>query len=169
MRVHDYEVCASTASTDLTPYDSQYEGYMGNYGNTLNRWYRRPRLSCGRASGPSRHCADRLRAVCERPPRAADDWSVAWAGCGCERCSVLGAFLGARSRRVLEWPLAKEGRRHVHTRIDSAELPVRHQSRRQGRPYTLVLTKTQELFTREQTVRRQAAADLAWLMSLRNG
>ncbi|WP_406172306.1 2OG-Fe(II) oxygenase [Streptomyces sp. NBC_00996] len=113
--------------------------------------------------------ADRLRAVCERPSRAADDWSVAWDGCGCELCGVLGAFLGSRSRRVLEWPLAKEGRRHVHTRIDSAELPVRHQTRRQGRPYTLVLTKTQELFTRERTVRSQATADLAWLMSLRNG
>lgn len=56
----------------------------------------------------------------------------------------------------------------MHTRIDSAKLPVSHRTRRQGRPYTLVLTKTQELFTREQTVRRQAA-DLAWLMSLRNG
>ncbi|MFF3328949.1 hypothetical protein ACFYWX_05215 [Streptomyces sp. NPDC002888] len=115
----------------------------------------------------ARDCADRLRAVAERPPRVADDWSVAWDACGCELCGVLGAFLGSRSRRVLEWPLAKEGRRHVHTRIDSAELPVRHQTRRQGRPYTLVLTKTQELFTREQAVRSQAAADLAWLMSLR--
>ncbi|MFR0358386.1 hypothetical protein [Streptomyces sediminimaris] len=117
--------------------------------------------------GIARDCAYRLREVCERPSRAADDWSVAWDACGCELCGVLGAFLGSRSRRVLEWPLAKEGRRHVHTRIDSAELPVRHQTRRQGRPYTLVLTKTQELFTREQAVRSQAAADLAWLMSLR--
>ncbi|WP_308295831.1 2OG-Fe(II) oxygenase [Streptomyces sp. ISL-96] len=117
----------------------------------------------------ARDCADRLRTVCEGPPRATDDWSVAWAGCGCGLCDVLGEFLGSRSRKVLEWPLAKEGRRHVHSRIDSAELPVRHQTRRQGRPYTLVLTKTQELFTREQTVRRQAAADLAWLRSLRNG
>ncbi|MFI7498954.1 hypothetical protein ACIBVL_10610 [Streptomyces sp. NPDC049687] len=41
LRVQDYEVCASTASADLTPYDSQYEGYRGNYGNTLDRWYRR--------------------------------------------------------------------------------------------------------------------------------
>ncbi|MEV6955204.1 hypothetical protein [Streptomyces sp. NPDC051183] len=114
-------------------------------------------------------CADRLRVVCERAPRAADDWSVVWTGCGCELCGALGAFLGSRSRRVLEWPLAKEGRRHVHSRIDSAELPVLHQTRRQGRPYTLVLTKTEELFTRERTVRRQAAADLAWLMRPRNG
>ncbi|WP_308369188.1 MULTISPECIES: 2OG-Fe(II) oxygenase [unclassified Streptomyces] len=117
----------------------------------------------------ARDCADRLRVVCERAPRAADDWSVAWTGCGCELCGALGAFLGSRSRRVLEWPLAKEGRRHVHTGIDSAELPVFHQTRRQGRPYTLVLTKTEDLFTRERTVRRQAAADLAWLMPPRNG
>ncbi|MFD0329113.1 hypothetical protein ACFQZC_15305 [Streptacidiphilus monticola] len=37
----DSEVCASTASRDLTPYESEFEGYMGNYGNTLDRWYRR--------------------------------------------------------------------------------------------------------------------------------
>ncbi|HTT52013.1 MAG TPA: 2OG-Fe(II) oxygenase [Streptosporangiaceae bacterium] len=35
------EVCASTPTGDLTPYESQYEGYMGNWGNTLDRWYRR--------------------------------------------------------------------------------------------------------------------------------
>ncbi|MFD0502183.1 2OG-Fe(II) oxygenase [Streptomyces chiangmaiensis] len=41
LSVHDYEACVSTPSSDLTPYESQYEGYMGNYGNTLDRWYRR--------------------------------------------------------------------------------------------------------------------------------
>jgi hypothetical protein len=35
------EVCASTPSVDLRPYSSEYEGYMGNYGNTMDRWYRR--------------------------------------------------------------------------------------------------------------------------------
>src|SRR6266702_4633946 len=35
------QVCASTPSADLKPYDSQYTGYMGNYGNTMDRWYRR--------------------------------------------------------------------------------------------------------------------------------
>ena len=35
------EVCASTATGDLEPYSSQYEGYMGNWGNTLDRWYHR--------------------------------------------------------------------------------------------------------------------------------
>ena len=39
--VPDSEVCATTPSADLAPYQSEYEGYMGNYGNTLDRWYRR--------------------------------------------------------------------------------------------------------------------------------
>ncbi|MGE5131445.1 MAG: 2OG-Fe(II) oxygenase [Gemmatimonadota bacterium] len=35
------QVCASTPSADLKPCDSEYTGYMGNYGNTMDRWYRR--------------------------------------------------------------------------------------------------------------------------------
>ena len=35
------EVCASTPTGDLEPYSSEYEGYMGNWGNTLDRWYHR--------------------------------------------------------------------------------------------------------------------------------
>jgi hypothetical protein len=51
----------------------------------------------------------------------------------------------------------------VHSRIDGAELPVTHVTRRQGRPYTLVLTKTDELFTGDLQRRSSAAADLDWL------
>ena len=39
--VPEEQVCASTPSADLKPYDSEYTGYMGNYGNTMDRWYRR--------------------------------------------------------------------------------------------------------------------------------
>ncbi len=35
------EVCASTETDDLEPFTSEYEGYMGNWGNTLDRWYHR--------------------------------------------------------------------------------------------------------------------------------
>jgi len=76
---------------------------------------------------------------------------------------VLGEFLTDPARRVLDWPLAKERRRHVHGRLDSAELPVRHLTRRTGRPYTLVLTKTEAIFERERQARRRDEADLAWL------
>ena len=39
--VSDAEVCAATENGDLTPYSTEYEGYMGNWGNTLDRWYHR--------------------------------------------------------------------------------------------------------------------------------
>jgi hypothetical protein len=42
--VADGEVCASTSTADLVPYAAEYEGYMGNYGNTLDRWYHRGAL-----------------------------------------------------------------------------------------------------------------------------
>jgi 2OG-Fe(II) oxygenase superfamily len=113
----------------------------------------------------ARDCAERLGTIIARPLRVEDDWSIQWAGCGCDLCDALGTFLGSRSRRIFEWPLAKDGRRHVHTQIDSVELPVRHQTRRQGRPYTLVLTKTDELFTRQKDARHNAVADLTWLRS----
>jgi hypothetical protein len=93
------------------------------------------------------------------------DWLIAWTGCGCGICDTLGTFLGSQSQRTFAWPLAKDGRRHVHSQIDSAELPMRHETRRQGRPYTLVLTKTDALFTRATQARHQAVTDLAWLTS----
>ena len=51
----------------------------------------------------------------------------------------------------------------MHSRIDGAELPVTHVTRRQGRPYTLVLTKTDALFTADLQSAASAAADLEWL------
>ena len=41
LAVSDGEVCASTENGDLVHYSSEYEGYMGNWGNTLDRWYHR--------------------------------------------------------------------------------------------------------------------------------
>ncbi|MFI8186213.1 2OG-Fe(II) oxygenase [Actinacidiphila glaucinigra] len=112
------------------------------------------------------HCEDRLAAALTRPVRAADDWSLTPAGTcrtGCGLCPDLDAFLTSRTRHVMEWPLAKDGRRHLHSRIDQAGLPVSHTTRRQGRPYVLVLTKTDAVFTREQATRTRAETDLAWL------
>jgi hypothetical protein len=52
LHVPGSEVCATTPSADLVPYQSEYEGYMGNYGNTLDRWYRRAAVVwCGRWTG----------------------------------------------------------------------------------------------------------------------
>jgi hypothetical protein len=111
-----------------------------------------------------RHWATRLEARLARPVRADGDWSIPLpAGCSCDLCQVLGGFLADPARRSFEWPLAKEGRRHVHQRIDASELPVRHETRRTGRPYTLLLGKTDDVFHREQEARRRDRSDLTWL------
>ena len=111
--------------------------------------------------------AARLRARLARPRRAPGDWSIQLAagGCACELCRTLRKFLDDTSRRTLEWPLAKERRQHVHSRIDAAELPVTHVTRRQGRPYTLVLNKTDALFAGEQLARERDETDLEWLVA----
>jgi hypothetical protein len=72
-------------------------------------------------------------------------------------------FLEDKSLRAFEWPLAKQRRQHVHSRIDATELPVTHVTRRQGRPYTLVLNKTEALFDRERKARIRDETDLEWL------
>jgi hypothetical protein len=66
-------------------------------------------------------------------------------------------------------PLPRPGRRNRHVpgitiaRIDAAELPVTHQTRRQGRLYTLVLNKAEALSAREQEARIRDRTDLEWL------
>lgn len=110
------------------------------------------------------HCAGLLAARLQAPARRADDWSISLPStCRCELCAELGAFLSDPTQTKLEWPLAKERRGHVHDRIDRHALPVRHETRRSGSPYTLVLEKTAELFEREAAERRRWQSDLEWL------
>ncbi|MDZ4812635.1 MAG: 2OG-Fe(II) oxygenase [Pseudomonadota bacterium] len=35
------ELCYTKPSVEFDPFESEYEGYMGNYGNTVDRWYHR--------------------------------------------------------------------------------------------------------------------------------
>jgi hypothetical protein len=110
-------------------------------------------------------CAGRLRTRLARPQRASGDWSIDLpaGGCPCDLCDTLRVFLEDKSQRTFEWPLAQQRRQHVHSRIDAAELPVTHVTRRQGRPCTLVLTKAETLFAREREARITDETDLEWL------
>ncbi|HEX9735203.1 MAG TPA: hypothetical protein VGG06_24795 [Thermoanaerobaculia bacterium] len=111
-----------------------------------------------------RHCLRRIEARLEQTAREKGDWSMALpSGCDCKLCVTLGEFLFDPDEQRLEWRIAKEKRRHVHGRIEASELPVRHQTRRSGSPYTLVLEKTKTLFEREAAERRAWQADLKWL------
>ena len=114
--------------------------------------------------GLAADCAARLRARLARPQRASGDWSIELpaGSCTCELCHTLRAFLEDKTRRSFEWPLAKQHRQHVHSRIDAAELPVTHKTRQHGSPYTLVLNKTDALYTREQEARIRDEKDLEW-------
>jgi hypothetical protein len=152
---------------------------LGTSGNRETQW---PRWRCPHYAPPRKlprdgtpadagfgglaaDCAARLRARLAHPQRAPGDWSIRLPaeGCTCGLCDTLRVFLEDPGRRTLEWPLAKQGRQHVHSRIDGAELPVTHVTRRQGRPYTLVLIKTDALFARDQQARARNRADLEWL------
>jgi hypothetical protein len=109
-------------------------------------------------------CLERVESRLEAPVRASQDWSMtAPSRCTCELCRKLGAFLGDAQARRLEWPLAAQKRAHVHRAIEAHELPVRHQTTRRGRPYTLVLEKTRALFAREAKHRAALAKARTWL------
>jgi hypothetical protein len=71
--------------------------------------------------------------------------------------------LRAPKQRQLEWPLAKNRRAHVHGIIEIYDLPVNHVTRREGSPFTLVLTKTEALFERDAAERGRWDGDLSWL------
>ncbi len=110
------------------------------------------------------HCVRALEARLGQPTRDRDDWSIdPPRDCSCNLCVQLGDFLSDPGKRGLEWPLAQQLRRHVHDRIDAHELPVRHETRRSGRPFTLVLEKTRALFEREAAERRSWQTDRTWL------
>lgn len=52
---------------------------------------------------------------------------------------------------------------HIHRIADAHDLPVSHATRRTGRPYTLVLIKTDALFEREAAERNVWESELRWL------
>jgi predicted 2-oxoglutarate/Fe(II)-dependent dioxygenase YbiX len=74
LSVDESEVCAVTPTASLTPYESEYEGYMGNYGNTVDRWYRRAVMVLWPAERDfiARAEADLPRAIAELEARLND-------------------------------------------------------------------------------------------------
>ena len=110
------------------------------------------------------HCAEELSTRLNTPVRADDDWSITThLRCSCKLCATLTRFLRAPDKVRFEWPLAQAQRAHVHGIADSRDLPVTHQTRRTGRPYTLVLEKTRAVFERDRAERQFWQGELAWL------
>jgi len=113
------------------------------------------------------YCAQTLDALLLQPVRGPGDWSIATSfRCTCRLCGTLAEFLRGPARRQFEWPLAKDQRAHVHQIIDSHDLPVSHVTRRVGRPFTLVLTKTEAVLQRQAAERARWDRDLKWLTNM---
>jgi hypothetical protein len=111
------------------------------------------------------HCSRTLTICLNSPVRTKDDWSIAASvRCSCELCATLKQYLHAQDKVRLEWPLAQAQRGHIHRIVDAHDLPVRHTTRRTGRPFTLVLEKTAAVFERAAAERQSWQKDLRWLM-----
>lgn len=110
----------------------------------------------------------RLRTRLAMPTRGPDDWSIQPRGAcrsGCRECDNLDAFLLDPARRTVAWPLSEYYRRHIEDRIRRHELPVDHRTIKSGRPYTIELTKSAQLFAREAQQRSDDQESLVWLES----
>ncbi|MCB9656010.1 MAG: 2OG-Fe(II) oxygenase [Sandaracinaceae bacterium] len=87
--VRSHELCFNKASDELTPFHVDHEGWQGNYGNTVERWYHRAAL----VLWPAEHDFD-LRA----------EENHAWA---VEMLAALpssdGDLLNRRARALLAW------------------------------------------------------------------
>jgi hypothetical protein len=114
--------------------------------------------------GLADQCAASLGALLAAPPRSEVDWSIASPKtCNCQLCKTLETFLVDGGRIRMEWPLAKERRAHIHQVLDGHDLPVRHETLRQGSPYVLILSKTRALFEEDAAERHAWERDLEWL------
>lgn len=94
------------------------------------------------------HCLKTLASLLEKPPRARNDWSIPVPPSEDlqDLFQPLSEFLRSSETRELAWPLAAERRHIVHQYIQRYDLPVKHETLRKGRPYTLMLEKTGALF-----------------------
>jgi hypothetical protein len=48
--ISNHQICWTKASDAFKPFQSEYEGWMGNYGNTMDRWYHRAAIILWRKS-----------------------------------------------------------------------------------------------------------------------
>lgn len=110
------------------------------------------------------HCVQVLTTGLRGPVREKDNWSISARNrCTCRLCGSLARFLTAPDQVRFEWPIPKDQRAHIHRIVDAHDLPVSHATLRTGRPYTLVLTKTDALFEREAAERNVWESELHWL------
>jgi hypothetical protein len=132
----------------------------------LRRAHQTVKASANLLADVHQYCVRVCEACLARPARPADDWSIVVPAQKISPDALdapLRQFLAAPARQRMEWPLAAEKRQLIHQYIERHELPLHHETRRSGRPFTLVLQKTQALFQRDAAERLRWRKDRDWL------
>jgi len=80
--------------------------------------------------------------------RDKNDWSIkAKSQCSCSNCTLLNQFLNQSDAIQKTWPLPESSRAHIERELRELRLHVDCKEERTGRPYKLILTKTEKLYT----------------------
>lgn len=95
------------------------------------------------------YCRRELELRTASAPRAPTDFrrEANWK-CSCGICRELRQFLADPTASERGFPLAKDRRAHLHQVIDANRLDVTHETKRTGRPFTLVCKKSTASFDR---------------------
>ncbi len=110
---------------------------------------------------------DALQVRADNPPPAPSDWRrTAATGCKCQDCRSLSCFLDDPEKSMLRLPLAEDRRRHLHQVIDQRKLDTTHVTERNGRPYSLILTKNRASYERALQAYRLDCNQLAQMREL---
>ena len=86
------------------------------------------------------------------PPRAPIDWKTPASKltCKCDWCVEIRRFCADPDREHCRIPTAQYNRQHIREKCRGAEIDIGFETEREGRPFTLVCTKTRTRFARQR-------------------
>ncbi|MDZ4780951.1 MAG: hypothetical protein SGJ19_11915, partial [Planctomycetia bacterium] len=127
--------------------ESWLPGKLGRLESTIARWLA--------------HCRTELeQRTAQAPALPADFRRGAKLSCTCGDCRELSQFLDDSRASVHHFPRAKDRRQHLHQVIDACGCDLTHATTRQGRPFTLVCTKTTASYEKACLVHARDRANL---------
>ena len=95
-----------------------------------------------------RRASDRLVARSAAPPPGPENKRVETPlDCTCEHCRRINAFCLDPRASSLRYPVRQETRRHLRDQIQHVGIPLKCETERRGRPYTLICRKTAAVHT----------------------
>lgn len=132
----------------------------------------KPRLSSLSSPSPGitewlNTCRENLEGLSREAPKKPTDYRREnTLGCHCKDCQPLAIFLADPDKKQARFPLAKARRQHLHQKIDRGRIDLTHVTERQGRPYTLVCTKTTASWEEAVKIYKRDKRNLAKLQAL---